>query len=217
MTAGTAHYPTDADPPFAGIAICPGFLNTGPEMAAWGTFYASYGIVTVVTNTLGGDFPDVRARKLLAAIEELERLNSGGSGPLAGKMAGRYGTSGYSMGGGGTTLATRTDKTLMTSVGLAAWGPNGTTVQTPTLLLCGESDTVAPCSGSQNAYNQIPNTTPKMLISIPLLGHLSWFGPNDTSGGYALAFQKVFLDGDERWKALLLRRPTGGSYTTNIQ
>lgn len=217
MSAGTAHYPTNAEPPFAGVAICPGFLNSGPEMTSWGTFYASWGIVTVVTNTFPFDFPDVRGRKLLAAVAELKRLNTNALSPLSGKMSNRYGTSGYSMGGGGTTLASRSDRTLKTSIGLAAWAPSGLGVQTPTLFFCGGADIIAPCSGSQGAYLGISNSTPKMIISIPLLGHLSWFGPNDTSGGWGLAFQKVFLEGDERWKQLLTRRPALGSFTTNIR
>ena len=60
------------------------------------------------------------------------------------------------MGGGGTTIASGTDPTLKTSVGLAAWGPNGANVQVPTLLLCGASDTTAPCSMSQGAYTGNP-------------------------------------------------------------
>jgi hypothetical protein len=215
------HYPTDAEPPFAGVSICPGFLNSGPEMAPWGPFYASHGIVTVVTNTIGSDIPQIRATKLLAAITQLKAENTRSGSPLNGKMAGRYGTSGYSMGGGGTTIATGQDKTLMTSVGLAAWGGVGTGVQTPTLLLCGTSDTVAPCSMSQTVYTQMANGADKMMIQIPLATHFNWFGPADAGGGmsgkYALAFQKVYLEGDERWKPLLMQRPSSGTVTTNIQ
>lgn len=218
-STGTIYYPTDADPPFAGVALCGGFLNTGPEMAAWGPFYASYGIVTVITTTTGADLPDVRGTKLLASIDELKAENANASSPLYGQMAGRYGTSGYSMGGGGTTLATATDKTLNTSVGLAPWAPNGTGVQTPTLLLCGDADTVAPCgSNAQVAYGQIPESTPKMMMVIPGATHFNWFDPKDAGGGMsgetALAFQKVYLEGDERWKPILLQ--SRGTVTTNI-
>jgi hypothetical protein len=38
------------------------------------------------------------------------------------------------------------------------------------------------------------------------------------SGDYALAFEKVYLEGDERWKPLLLMPPSGGGkQTTNIK
>jgi dienelactone hydrolase len=188
-------------------------------MAPWGPFYASHGIVTVVTNTIGTDGPDIRATKLLAAITQLKAENTKSGGPLNGKLAGRYGTSGYSMGGGGTTLATITDSTLKTSIGLAAWGGNGAGVKVPTLLLCGSSDTVAPCSMSESVYPAITANTPKMMVNIAGANHFNWFDPVDAGGGNsgetALAFQKVFLEGDERWRPFLLQ--TRGMKTTNIQ
>jgi dienelactone hydrolase len=221
LSLGTVYYPTDAEPPFAAIALCAGFTNTGPEMADWGPMYASHGIVTIITTTGAADDPGTRGMKLLAAIKQLKDENAGTSSPLAGKLSGRYGTSGYSMGGGGTTMASATDATLKTSIGLAAWGGTGQKVSVPTLLLCGSSDTVAPCNMSQPVYSAITEPTPKMMIEIPNTTHFNWFGPLDagmgTSGKYALAFQKVFLEGDERWKPLLLTKPSSGTMTTNIK
>jgi hypothetical protein len=221
ISTGTVYYPTDAEPPLAGVALCGGFLNTGPEMAGWGPFYASHGIVTVITTTTGADLPDLRATKLLRSIEELKAENSKSGSPLMGKLSDRFGTSGYSMGGGGTTIATTTDKTLKTSVGLAPWAPVGAGISTPTLLLCGSSDGTAPCSMAQSSYRGIPEATPKMMITFSGATHFSWFGPGDAgrgeSGAFALAFQKVYLEGDERWKPILLQRPSGGTVTTNIQ
>jgi hypothetical protein len=221
ISTGTVYHPTDAEPPFAGVALCGGFLNTGPEMAEWGTFYASHGIVTVIATTGAADLPDLRATELLAAIEELKGENTKSGSALMGKLAGRYGTSGYSMGGGATTIASGKSATLLTSVGLAAWGPNGAAVQVPTLLLCGGSDTVAPCDMTDGAYTQIPEATRKMKVSINGVTHFDWFGPTNagggTSGKYALAFQKVFLEGDQRWKPHLLSVPTNGTATGNIK
>jgi pimeloyl-ACP methyl ester carboxylesterase len=219
ISTGTVHYPTDAEPPFAAVALCGGFLNTGPEMAPWGPFYASHGIVTVITTTTGIDLPDLRATKLLASIEAINAENTKSGSPLHGKLAGRYGTSGYSMGGGGTTIASGQQPTLKTSVGLAPWAPTGANVKVPTLLLCGASDTVAPCSHAQGAYTEIAESTPKMMVTIPDTSHLQWFGPTDAgagiSGEAALVFQKVYLEGDERWKPLLSK--IRGTVTTNIQ
>jgi hypothetical protein len=216
VTTGTLFYPTDAEPPFAGLAIAAGFLNTGAEILDWGEFYASHGIVTLVTATLGTDFPDLRAAKLAASIDELQSLNEGDS-PIAGQMSGRYGTSGYSMGGGGTTLATASDSTLLSSVGLAAWTPVGRGISTPTLLLCGSTDGTAPCSMSDGAYAQIPESTPKMMVVLPGVGHLAWLrGPTaaGAGGALALAFTKLYLEGDERWRTVLL--DASGDVTTNI-
>src|SRR4029450_710179 len=102
-----------------------------------------------------------RAAKLAASIEELKSLNAEGDNPISGKLSGRYGTSGYSMGGGGTTIAASEDKSLLSSVGLAPWAPVGRGITTPTLLMCGGSDIVAPCSMAEGAYAEIPETTPK--------------------------------------------------------
>ena len=220
-STGTIYYPTDAEPPLAGIAICPGFLNSGPEMTPWGPFYASWGIVTNVTNTLPTDIPAIRAGLLLGAVDEMKKMNMGSGGPLSGKMSGRYGTSGYSMGGGGTTIAAGGTPSLNSSIGLAAWGGDGGGTKVPTLLFCGDADVVAPCDMSQFVYTAIPMSTPKMGIVVPGATHFNWFGPTDTSGGmsgkYALAFQKMYLEGDTRWKSLLLTKPSGGSVQTNIQ
>jgi pimeloyl-ACP methyl ester carboxylesterase len=217
VDTGTLFYPADAEPPFAALAIAAGFLNTGAEILDWGEFFASHGIVTVVTTTTGADFPDVRATKLAASIEELKGLNTESGGPLSGKLSGRYGTSGYSMGGGGTTITASNDKTLLSSVGLAPWAPVGRGITTPTLLMCGSTDGTAPCSMAEGAYAQIPETTPKMLVVLPLVGHLTWLSgptaPGD-GGAFALAFMKLYLEGDERWRSVLLA--ADGDVTTNI-
>jgi hypothetical protein len=217
MATGTLFYPTNAQPPFAGMALCGGFLNFGPEMADWGSFYASWGIVTVITFTSPIDLPDDRAYALAASVEEMKSANSDPGSPLYGKMNGRYGTSGYSMGGGGTTVATQADPSLKSSIGMAAWLPTGLGVTTPTLLMCGDIDIVAGCDMSEWAYNEIPESTPKLYVMMPGgVDHFGWFGPGDSGlgGQYGLAFAKIFLEGDERWKPLLLG--LGGDTITNI-
>jgi pimeloyl-ACP methyl ester carboxylesterase len=219
ITTGTVHYPTNAEPPFAMVSLVGGLSNTGPEMETWGPFYASHGIVTIITTTGAFDFPEERAPKLLAALKEAASITSG---PLAGKLSDRRGTSGYSMGGGGTTHATVTDPTLKTSIGLAAWEPVGAGVKTPTLLLCGDADVVAGCDHTDGSYSRIPDTTQKMKVVIAGVTHFDWFGPTDagaggTSGKYALAFQKVYLEGDTRWAPLLKAMTSGATVTTNIK
>lgn len=218
VSTGTVHYPTDAEPPFAAVAVCGGFLNTGPEMDTWGSFYASYGIVTIITTTLGSDQPATRGDKLLGAIKTLKEENMKSGSPLMGKLSGRYGTSGYSMGGGGTTIATSMDKTLKTSVGMAPYGGTSRNVATATLLFCGSSDTTAPCSMASGVYRGIADPTPKMWVTLTGTSHLQWVGSysapgNGAAAKLALAFQKVFLEGDERWKPLLKKMPQGEQST----
>ncbi len=126
------------------------------------------------------------------------------------------------MGGGGTTIASSSDKTLRSSVGLAPWSPVGRGITTPTIHFCGDVDAIAPCSYAQSSYTAIASTTPKMMITISGCDHLlCWFSPelstDAIAGAYGLAFNKVYLEGDMRWKPLLLQKPSAGSVQTNIK
>jgi hypothetical protein len=74
---------------------------------------------------------------------------------------------------------------------------------------------------SQGAYNNIKDPTPKMMVAINGTTHFGWFGPKDAgkgiSGQYALAFQKVYLEGDTRWEDLLVSKVSGATMTTSIK
>jgi hypothetical protein len=57
-----------------------------------------------------------------------------------------------------------------------------------------------------------------MFVTLTGTGHLEWVGSYSGPGGgaaakLALAFQKVFLEGDERWKPLLKMMPQGEQST----
>jgi hypothetical protein len=219
MNSARVYYPTNAPAPFAGISLCGGFLNTGWEMTDWGEFYASWGIVTAITWTGSLDLPGWRGLLLAAAVADLKKENTRALSPLYQKMSDRYGTSGYSMGGGGSTQASAGDSSLKVGIGMAAWSPTGRGVTVPTLLMCGDSDLIAGCSSnSEWAYSQISNSVPKMWVMIGAT-HLSWFGPGvdwGLGGAYGLAFAKLFLEGDQRWKTTLLNLGDGW-VTTNIR
>jgi pimeloyl-ACP methyl ester carboxylesterase len=217
--SGNIFYPTDAEPPFASLAMIAVVTSATPELAAWGQFYASHGIVMLLVLGTSSDQPSAHATKLLEALKQLEAENSRADSPLRGKLSDRFGVAGYSIAAGGTTLASSSAPKLRSSMTLGVWGGNGSGIQVPTLLLCGENDPVAPCSMSESVYSAIPEATPKMMVSIAGVNHFSWFGPKDAGGGIsgevALAFQKVFLEGDERYRPLLLQ--SRGTVTTTIQ
>jgi pimeloyl-ACP methyl ester carboxylesterase len=217
--SGNIFYPTDAEPPFASLAMIAVVTSVTPELAAWGQFYASHGIVMLLVLGTSSDQPSAHATKLLEALKQLEAENSRADSPLRGKLSDRFGVAGYSIAAGGTTLASSSAPKLRSSMTLGVWGGNGSGIQVPTLLLCGENDPVAPCSMSESVYSAIPEATPKMMVSIAGVNHFSWFGPKDAGGGIsgevALAFQKVFLEGDERYRPLLLQ--SRGTVTTTIQ
>ncbi len=215
---GRIYYPTNAPGPLAGMSLCGGFLNSGIEMTDWGEFYASWGIVTIITWTGLLDTPSIRGWALADSIAELKSANSSVLSPLYQKMAGRYGTSGYSMGGGGSTVASQGDSSLMVSIGMAPWSPTGLGVRVPSLFMCGNVDAIAGCDHSDWAYSEMSETVPKMLVMVGA-SHLSWFSPSvdwGMGGAYGLAFAKMYLEGDMRWKATLLG--LGADYVeTNIR
>jgi hypothetical protein len=118
-------------------------------------------------------------------------------------MSDRYGISGYSMGGGGTTIGCTTDPSLKTGIGLAPWAPvTGMTV--PTLFLQGDADAVAGTAALATAAG-----TPSLQVVFSGYTHFDWFGPTDRDANYALSWQKVFLEGDERWTSYLTKQGTG--------
>jgi dienelactone hydrolase len=206
-SAGCVYYPMDAEPPFAAVTISDGFGGTGgcgpSQTNQWGPLYASWGIVAMIIHTGSGDQPNQRGTKLTAAVEAFKKENEKSDSPLKGKLSGRYGTSGFSMGGGGTTFAAAKDPMLKTSVAIMAWGPTSGAITVPSLYIFGSSDTLANTMGMA-PYRSMSGTTPKMAVTVSS-GHAGQPSAGGGESGKAgLAFQKVFLEGDERWRPLLL-------------
>jgi hypothetical protein len=219
VSAGCVYYPGDAEPPFAAVTISDGFGGSGgcgrTQTNAWGPLYASWGIVTMIVNTTGGDQPATRGAKLLNGVEAFKAENEDSGSPLYQQLAGRYGTSGFSMGGGGTSYASEDDPSLLTSVAIMPWGPTRGDVTVPTLIICGSSDGIASCgSHGTPLYGRIGDDVPKMRVEVRS-GHVGQpSAGSGASGDYGLAFQKVFLEGDERWRPFLVSAP---SEATTIQ
>jgi dienelactone hydrolase len=220
----TLHYPTDAEPPFASVVIVPGFVSPESAIRAWGPFLASHGIVTLTIGTNnGGDLPDVRAAALIDAIETVKAENSRAEGPLDGALdLGRFAVMGWSMGGGGTLLAAIGHPELKAAIPLAAWSPGVTfsNNSVPTLLFAGTADPLAG-GQSQGFYTSIPEATPKMLYEVAGGAHDIANDPSSAGGEiglYGLSWMKVFLEGDERYRELLLRAPTRqADFLTNLE
>ena len=74
---------------------------------------------------------------------------------------------------------------------------------------------------SQPMYTAIPESTPKMLYEVAGQGHNVCNTPTSNSrvtGRYILSWQKVFLEGDDRYRQFLLQMPSGTSdFRTNFQ
>jgi len=228
---GTIYYPTNAEPPFAATTFTPPLTGVRIMYALWGPFLASWGIVFQAMDTLTTqDIVDMRAVEQQAAVASLKAENDRPDSPLYGKLADRQGIMGWSMGGGATWITASQDPTLKSAVTMAghnmtspvAMTCSGST-QVPSMQLNGAQDmTILGGLGqSDGVYALIPDTTPKLIYVTMNAGHMTWSGP-DAAGGpnpgrFTLAFQKTYLEGDQRWKKFLLERPPdAATYETNI-
>jgi dienelactone hydrolase len=228
---GTAYFPTNATPPFSAFVMCPGFTARQSSIRDWGPFFASHGIVIMTIDTRSTTDP-VAARddQLLAALDDLRAENARSGSPLQGQLdLDRLGVSGWSMGGGGSWLAGQSTPGLKSVLSLAghhrtAGGASAVArnLRVPTLMFAGSADTPTLGGGgqSQQVFQIINNAVPKMLYEVQGAGHFVWGTPrtnNGAVGRYALAWQKVFLDGDERFLPLLLEEgPNASDFRSNL-
>lgn len=222
----TIHYPTNADAPFAIVAVVPGFVSPQSSIQPWGPFLASHGIVTITigTNT-PGDLPDARAAALLDALKTLESENERADSPIKGQLdLTRQATMGWSMGGGGTLLAAETKQDLKATISLCGWNPGYqyAKIKSPALMFAATSDPLAG-GQSQGFYASIPESTPKMLWEAQGQSHSYANNPAGMSGAigrYGLSWMKTYLEDDPRYKQFLTAgKPAGttADYKTNVQ
>lgn len=221
----TVYYPTDATPPYASIAIVPGFTALPASVAEWGPFYASHGIVAIIigTNSLI-DFPEQRAVALIDALETMRQENTRATSPLENNLdVDKFAVSGWSMGGGGAQRAAVLDNTIKGVVALCPWLPNASlNHEIPVLIFSGENDPTAPPAQHANLhYAATPETTNKVLYEIENGNHSVANTPNGGNGAVgkvALSWLKLYLDEDDCYCPLLtdelLVNPPG---VTNLQ
>ena len=226
---GTIYYPTNATPPYASIAIVPGFTALPSSVQDWGPFYASHGIVTIIigTNSIY-DFPEARATALLDALETIRQENIRAVSPLLGALnLNQLAVSGWSMGGGGAQRAAVLDNTI---AGVVALCPYLTSPQlnhtSPVLIFSGQADTVAPPSQHANVhYNATPNTTDKLLFEISNGNHSvanTPSGGNGVIGKIALSWLKLNVEGNNCYcpllkDALLVNPPAASNVAQNFE
>ena len=133
------------------------------------------------------------------------------------------------MGGGATWIVSAQHPELKSAVTLAghnltaggAAGSIGSRV--PTLMLNGATDVtiLGGLGQSESAYAAIPSSTPKLLYVMAFEGHFSWGTPttnDNASGRYVLAWEKVFLEGGQRYRRFLLERgPRASTWQSNLR
>ena len=209
----TIYYPTNATPPFASVAIVPGFVSQPSSVEEWGPFYASHGIVTIIigTNSLF-DFPEARANGLLDALETIKQENVRAASPLFGALnLEQLAVSGWSMGGGGAQRAAVLDNTISGVVALCPYlNSPQLNHQSPLLIFSGENDPTAPPAQHANIhYNVTPNTTNKVLFEVENGNHSVANIPTGADGAVgkiALAWLKLYVEKNDCYCSLLTDR-----------
>ena len=227
----TIYFPTNGSPPYAGIAIVPGYCGVETDIQDWGAFYASYGIVAITlgTNDPCADWPAARAVALLDAIVTVKEENTRSGSPLQGAIdVTRFAVSGWSMGGGGAQLAASMDPSLKAVIGLCPWlDLNGFQSSdlihdVPVLIFTGQNDDIANSAdyGFMH-YEGTPSGTDKLFFEITNGGHGAANSPNladGETGIYALSWLKTYLLNDPCYCDFLLMNPSNASaYQTNIE
>ena len=206
----TIYYPTNGTPPYASIAIVPGFTAAPSSVEQWGPFYASHGIVTIIIGTNSPiDFPEARAYALLDALETIKQENTRSASPLVGDLnLEQLAVSGWSMGGGGAQRAAVLDPTIAGVVALCPWLPNPNfDHDSAALIFSGQDDTVAPPALHADLhYEATPTSTNKLLFEIENGDHSvanSPTGGANAVGKIALSWLKLYVEQNDCYCPLL--------------
>ncbi|MDQ0751884.1 alpha-beta hydrolase superfamily lysophospholipase [Streptomyces africanus] len=209
---GTIYYPTSTgDGTFGAVAISPGYTERQSSIAWLGPRLASQGFVvfTIDTNTTS-DQPASRGDQLLAALDYLTKTSS-----VRSRVdSTRLGVMGHSMGGGGTLEAAKDRPSLKAAIPLTAWNldKNWPEIQTPTLIVGADGDTVAPVrSHSEPFYESLPSSLDRAYLELNNANHLTPNMSNTTIAKYSISWLKRFIDNDTRYEHFLCPLPQPSS------
>ncbi|MCM0677058.1 alpha/beta hydrolase [Micromonospora phytophila] len=209
---GVIYYPTStSEGTFGAVAISPGYTAAWSSISWLGPRIASHGFVVIGIETNSRyDQPDSRGRQLLAALDYLVERSS-----VRTRIDGtRLAVSGHSMGGGGSLEAAVARPSLQAAVPLAPWNSDKTwsDVRVPTLIIGGESDSIAPVSShSEPFYNSIPATSEKAYLELNSASHFFPQSVNTPTAKQMVAWLKRFVDDDTRYEPFLCPGPSGFS------
>ncbi|MEV7225996.1 alpha/beta hydrolase [Polymorphospora sp. NPDC051019] len=207
---GVIYYPTTtADGTFGAVAISPGFTAYWSSLDWLGPRLASQGFVVfgIETNTTL-DQPDSRGRQLLAALDYLVNRSSVRSRVDASRLA----VAGHSMGGGGSLAAARSRPDLKAAIPLAPWHTtkSWSTLRVPTLIIGGESDSVAPvATHSEPFYASISAAPEKAYLELNNASHFFPQVSNTPMAKQMISWLKRFVDNDTRYTQFLCPGPGG--------
>ena len=225
----TIYYPTNATPPYSGIAFVPGYLYAQSSIQNWGPYLASHGIVTMTIGTNNiWSFPESRRDALLDALVTLIEENSRSDSPLLGLLdVNSLAVGGWSMGGGAAQLAAAFDPSIKAVVALCPWLDSGSLTPAdinhgaPVLFFSAENDIIAPPTNHADVqYAYTPLSTNKMLFEIADAGHQAANDPingDEYIGKIAVSWLNNYLVGEICYCPLVLDTPPSASkYLFNV-
>lgn len=211
--AATIYYPVDAAAPVGGIAIAPGFTEEQRHISWWGPRLASHGYAVLVLDTNERrERPDARANALTSAIALLRAEGGREGSPLFGRIdPAKMAVMGHSMGGGGALLAANAHSDqIRAAIPFTPWEPETDLggITAPTLVLAGSDDTIAEVDEhAWRHFGLIPASTPKVYLEVAGGDHYIADTTRGTDlatmGRYAIAWLKLYVDRDERYRDLI--------------
>ncbi|MFD0852638.1 alpha/beta hydrolase, partial [Actinomadura adrarensis] len=120
------------------------------------------------------------------------------------------------MGGGGSLEAAADRTSLKAAIPLAPWNIDKTwpEVRTPTLIIGGESDTVASVSShSIPFYNSLSNAREKAYLELNNASHFFPQTSNTTMAKYMISWMKRYIDNDTRYDQFICPGPGSGLFS----
>lgn len=114
-----------------------------------------------------------------------------------GNRLGKIGIMGFSMGGGAVVNLGYMDDVDVV-VAMAPFGPNPRAGHhAATMILTGTADTIAPASMGRGAYNNLPDSVPRLYASVRGASHLLWMtsGSKGSEVDFIVAWAQYYLNG----------------------
>jgi dienelactone hydrolase len=211
----TVYYPSNGAGPYVVVMISPGLTEVLLHLQGWARRFASYGYVAafVEANDTGADSEAMRADGLWAAIGSMKGENTRQGGPLVGKLADCIVTSGHSLGGGASiSVANDHPGDVKGALGFNPYDGSTTfsKIVAPTLIVTGQSDTTAaPAQHGRRQYDSMSSSLTKEYVEITGGNHQAALSPSTIPGQYAIAWIKLTVDGDTRYRPFLDKASSG--------
>lgn len=208
--SGVIYYPTDTSQGrFGLVAVAPGWLVDYTPLRWLGRRAATHGFVVVMINAINpqGDLPAQRGAQLNAALADVaanptvkDRIDPR-----------RLAVMGYSMGGGGSLEAAKTNPEIDAVVPLAPWNTDRTwpEVTQPTAIVGCEGDTIAPVADhAEPFYESLPGE--KAYLEVNGENHGCVTVDHGSISTLVVSWLKRWVDRDTRYAPFLCPPPAPG-------